>query len=41
MPITEAVYSILFKGKKPEDAVDELMTRDAKRENWQPEALQN
>lgn len=41
MPITAAIYSILFEGKKPEDAVDELMTRDAKRENWQPDALQN
>lgn len=32
MPITEAVYSILFDGKKPETAVRELMTRSAKHE---------
>lgn len=32
MPITEAVYRILFEGKKPETAVRELMTRSAKHE---------
>lgn len=36
MPITQAVYEILFLGKKPEDAVLELMTRSAKREHWRP-----
>jgi len=40
MPITEAVYAILFEGKKPDEAVDELMTRSAKRENWLPDMLQ-
>lgn len=40
MPITEAVYAILFEGKKPRDAVFELMTRSAKHEDWLPDALQ-
>lgn len=40
MPITESVYEILFKGKKPDDAVEELMTRSAKREDWLPDMLQ-
>lgn len=34
MPITEAVYAILFKGERPREMVDELMTRSAKRERW-------
>ncbi len=34
MPITEAVYDILFNGKKPEDAVRDLMSRSAKAEEW-------
>jgi glycerol-3-phosphate dehydrogenase (NAD(P)+) len=33
MPITEAVYSILFEGKNPKLAVVELMTRDLKVED--------
>ncbi len=33
MPITEAVYDILFHHLRPEDAVYELMTRAAKRED--------
>lgn len=33
MPITEAVNTILFEGKKPADAVRELMTRAAKQED--------
>jgi glycerol-3-phosphate dehydrogenase (NAD(P)+) len=41
MPITEAVYAILFEHKAPDTAVDELMTRSAKRENWLPDALQD
>lgn len=41
MPITEAVYQILFEGKKPQIAVDELMTRDPKREDWLPDVLQD
>lgn len=40
MPITEAVFDILFEGKKPQIAVDELMTRSAKREDWLPDVLQ-
>jgi len=34
MPITEAVYCILFKGKLPLEAVSDLMTRSAKQEDW-------
>ncbi len=41
MPITEAVHAILFEGKKPQIAVDELMTRSAKREDWMPDFLQD
>jgi glycerol-3-phosphate dehydrogenase (NAD(P)+) len=33
MPITEAVYAILYEGMKPSDAVCELMTRDPKAED--------
>jgi glycerol-3-phosphate dehydrogenase (NAD(P)+) len=33
MPITEAVYDILFTGKDPRAAVTELMTRDLKVED--------
>jgi len=40
MPITEAVYGILFHDLDPREAVDDLMTRAAKRENWQPDVLQ-
>lgn len=40
MPITEAVYKILFEGKRPHEMVEALMTRSAKRENWLPEVLQ-
>ncbi len=39
MPITEAVYAILFEEKKPADAVRELMTRSAKQEDGLPRAL--
>ena len=34
MPITEAVHRILFEGKKPLEAVSELMDREAKEEHW-------
>ncbi len=34
MPITEAVYCILFEGKPPLEAVSDLMTRSAKQEDW-------
>ena len=39
MPITEAVHAILFEGKTPAIAVDELMSRTAKREDWLPAKL--
>ena len=39
MPITEAVYAILFEDQRPHDMMEALMTRSAKRENWLPEAL--
>jgi glycerol-3-phosphate dehydrogenase (NAD(P)+) len=39
MPLSEAVYSILFENKSPGIAVDELMTRTAKREGWLPSHL--
>ncbi len=32
MPITEQVYKILYEGKKPTDAVEDLMSRDLKSE---------
>ncbi len=41
MPITEAVYSILFEGKKPREAVQDLMARSAKAEDWLPDMLQS
>jgi glycerol-3-phosphate dehydrogenase (NAD(P)+) len=41
MPITEAVHQILFEGKKPQIAVDDLMSRSAKREDWLPDVLQD
>jgi glycerol-3-phosphate dehydrogenase len=28
MPICEQVNEVLFRGRRPEDAVDELMTRE-------------
>lgn len=36
MPITQAVFSILFEGKEPSEAVTELMTRSAKEEDRVP-----
>ena len=39
MPITEAVYAVLFQGRQPQKMVEELMTRSAKREHWLPDAL--
>jgi glycerol-3-phosphate dehydrogenase (NAD(P)+) len=39
MPITEAVYAILFEDQRPHDMMEALMTRSAKRENWLPEGL--
>jgi glycerol-3-phosphate dehydrogenase (NAD(P)+) len=40
MPITEAVYAVLFDNRKPHEMMNRLMTRSAKRENWLPETLQ-
>ncbi len=34
MPITQQVYQVLFENKKPEEAMNELMTRDPKSEIW-------
>ncbi|MEZ4696147.1 MAG: NAD(P)H-dependent glycerol-3-phosphate dehydrogenase [Rhodothermales bacterium] len=39
MPITEAVYGILFENKKPREAVYELMTRSPKHEDQFPDSL--
>ncbi|PSQ97246.1 MAG: glycerol-3-phosphate dehydrogenase [Bacteroidetes bacterium SW_9_63_38] len=36
MPITEAVYSVLFDDKQPSQMVKRLMTRSPKREDWAP-----
>ncbi|MBN1503609.1 MAG: NAD(P)H-dependent glycerol-3-phosphate dehydrogenase [Candidatus Eisenbacteria bacterium] len=33
MPITEQVYAVLFEGKDPHTAIDELMTRELKAES--------
>lgn len=35
MPITDEVYQVLFEGKPPAEAVDELMGRELKSEIWQ------
>ena len=37
MPITEAVYSVLFEGTNPGAMVKRLMTRSAKHEHWLPD----
>jgi glycerol-3-phosphate dehydrogenase (NAD(P)+) len=34
LPIVEQVYKILFEGTKPIDAINDLMTRQSKREWW-------
>lgn len=34
MPITDALYGILFKGMNPDDAVEKLMNRDKKNEMY-------
>ena len=34
VPIIEQMYHILFKGKKPSKAIEDLMTRQSKREWW-------
>ena len=39
MPITEAVYAVLFQDRDPRAMVEQLMTRSPKRENWTPDRL--
>ncbi len=39
LPITEAVYKVLFEAKRPQSTVDYLMNREAKHENWLPDVL--
>ena len=34
MPITTALYEVLFKGKDPKESVMELMGRKYKKENY-------
>lgn len=34
MPITEQIYQVLFKGKAPQKAMTDLMTRASKKEDW-------
>jgi glycerol-3-phosphate dehydrogenase (NAD(P)+) len=34
MPITQEIYRVLFEGKSPRRAVYDLMTREAKFEDW-------
>jgi glycerol-3-phosphate dehydrogenase (NAD(P)+) len=34
MPITTAVYQVLYEGKDPRDAVNDLMLRSPKKEDW-------
>jgi len=41
MPITAAVHSVLFGGKRPGEMVKRLMTRSAKAENWLPDASES
>ncbi len=41
MPITEAVYAVLFRGQRPHEMMETLMTRSAKHEHWRPAALQD
>ena len=41
MPITDAVHSVLFEGERPDNVVDDLMTRSAKREHWLPKSLKS
>jgi glycerol-3-phosphate dehydrogenase (NAD(P)+) len=35
MPITRAVCAVLFRGTAPRDAVQQLLARDPREENWQ------
>jgi glycerol-3-phosphate dehydrogenase (NAD(P)+) len=41
MPITEAVYAVLFEGKQPSQMVKRLMTRSPKREDWAPTSMEH
>ncbi len=40
MPITKAVYTLLFEGGDPQETVKGLMEQPAKRESWLPNALE-
>lgn len=40
MPITRAVYTLLFEGGSPQETVQNLMKKPAKRERWLPNALE-
>jgi len=40
LPITEAVHAVLFEERDPRAMVEQLMTREPKREHWLPEALE-
>lgn len=39
MPITEGVYRCLFENTPPEQVIQDLMSRTAKREDWLPNSL--
>ena len=39
MPIAEGVHAVLFEGATPDEVMDALMTRPAKREHWLPQGL--
>ena len=41
MPITEAVYSVLFEDKQPNQMVKRLMTRSPKWEDWVPASMEH
>lgn len=40
MPISKAVYTLLFEGGRPQETVQRLMKQPAKRERWLPNALE-
>lgn len=40
MPITRAVYTLLFEDGNPQETVQELMREPAKRESWLPNSLE-
>lgn len=40
MPITRALYEVLYHGKSPKEVLEELMTRHAKDETWMDDGVQ-